>query len=73
MSLAQAIERPARRLIDAKEAGRMLGCSWRTILRLADAGRIPPGYKLNSLRRWDAVELDEFIASGCKPPKGARR
>jgi excisionase family DNA binding protein len=63
-----------RRLIDAREAGRLLGCSWRTVLRLADAGRIPTGFKLGALRRWDAAELDAFIASGCKPPKarGAR-
>ncbi len=67
------IESPARRLIDAREAARMLGCSWRTVLRLADAGRIPPGYKLDALRRWDAAELSNFIAGGCKPPRGARR
>jgi predicted DNA-binding transcriptional regulator AlpA len=44
------------------------------MLRHADAGRIPSGYKLGALRRWDASELDAFIASGCKPPKakGAR-
>ena len=65
-----------RRLIDAREAGRLLGCSWRTVLRYADAGRIPWGTKLGSLRRWDAVELEGFIANGCKPartPKGGGR
>jgi predicted DNA-binding transcriptional regulator AlpA len=60
-------EGSARRLIDAKEAGRVLGMSWRTVLRHADAGRIPPGFKLGALRRWDAAELDAFIAGGCKP------
>lgn len=58
-----------RRLIDAKEAGRLLGCSWRTVLRLADRGAIPPGHKLGALRRWNAAELDAFIAGGCKAPK----
>ena len=71
MTIAHVAE-PGRRLIDAKEAGRVLGCSWRTVLRLADAGKIPFGVKLGALRRWDAAELDAFIAGGCKPPKSAR-
>ena len=62
-----------RRLIDAKEAGRLLGCSWRTVLRLADRGTIPAGVKLGGLRRWDATLLDDFIATGCKPLNRARR
>jgi excisionase family DNA binding protein len=63
----------SRRLIDAKETGRLLGCSWRTVLRLADRGAIPPGYKLGALRRWDLTELDQFIAGGCKPPKATAK
>jgi predicted DNA-binding transcriptional regulator AlpA len=51
----------------------MLGCSWRTVIRLADAGRIPPGYKLSALRRWDMAEIEAFIASGCKPPKATSK
>jgi excisionase family DNA binding protein len=60
---------------DCKAVGQVLGCSWRTVLRLADRGAIPPGIKLGSLRRWDLAELDAFISDGCKPPKGkgARR
>lgn len=60
---------PGRRLIDARAAGRVLGCSWRTVYRLADAGKIPAGLKLGALRRWDASDLDAFIAGGCKPPR----
>jgi excisionase family DNA binding protein len=60
---------PARRLINAKAVGHLLGCSWRTVLRLADAGKIPQGHKLGALRRWDMAEVEAFIASGCKPPK----
>jgi predicted DNA-binding transcriptional regulator AlpA len=56
----------ARRLIDTKEVGRLLGCSWRTVLRHADAGHIPWGIKLGSLRRWHAVEIESFIANGCR-------
>ncbi len=64
---------PLRRLVDAREMGRLLGCSPRTVLRLADAGRIPWGTKLGGLRRWDLQEVQDFIAGGCVPPrKGVR-
>jgi predicted DNA-binding transcriptional regulator AlpA len=60
---------PSRRLVDVKDVGRLLGCSWRTVLRLADAGRIPWGVKLGALRRWDLKELEDFIAGGCQPAR----
>ena len=66
-------ESPARQLGDAKRVAARLGCSWRTVLRLADRGAIPWGVKVGALRRWDLVEIDAFIASGCKPPKRAAR
>jgi excisionase family DNA binding protein len=56
---------PSRRLIDAKEVGQRLGCSWRTVYRLADRGVIPAGGKLGALRRWDLAEIEEFIRNGC--------
>lgn len=62
-----------RRLIDAKEVGRFLGVSWRTIYRLADSGRIPWGVRIGSLRRWDIRELESFVGGGCKPPKPNRK
>jgi len=56
-------------LVDVHQVAQALGCSWRTIYRLADAGRIPRGLKLGSLRRWDRAEINAFIANGgkCKP------
>jgi excisionase family DNA binding protein len=57
---------PEPRLIDAGAVGRLLGCSPRTVLRLADAGRLPWGVKLGALRRWDRREVEQFIDSGCK-------
>jgi hypothetical protein len=47
----------------------MLGCSWRTVYRLADEGKIPWGLKLGSLRRWGVKQMEEFIASDGKPPR----
>jgi excisionase family DNA binding protein len=61
-----ATRESSHRLINAKEVARMLGCSWRTVLRLADAGVIPWGLKLGSLRRWDSHQIEDFIASGGK-------
>jgi predicted DNA-binding transcriptional regulator AlpA len=68
MATTAELGAPSRRLIDAREVGRMLGCSWRTVYRLADRGAFPAGIKLSALRRWDSAELDAFIADGCKPP-----
>jgi excisionase family DNA binding protein len=66
-------ERPLpRRLIDAKQVARLLGCSWRTVLRLADAGKMPWGVRLGGLRRWDVREIEAFIEAGCKMGPGAR-
>jgi predicted DNA-binding transcriptional regulator AlpA len=58
---------PPRPLGDAKQLGARLSCSWRHVLRMADRGLIPWGLKLGSLRRWDMEEIEEWIASGCKP------
>jgi excisionase family DNA binding protein len=57
--------------VDASEVARLLGCSSRTVLRLADAGRIPWGVKLGGLRRWDLLEIEAFIEAGCKPVRKA--
>jgi predicted DNA-binding transcriptional regulator AlpA len=72
MSLTHSVQVSTRRLGDAKAVGQALGCSWRTVYRLADAGKIPSGCKLGALRRWDLSEIEAFIAGGCKPPKGVR-
>jgi excisionase family DNA binding protein len=74
MSMAQAIPEGTRRLGDAKAVGRVLDLSWRTVYRLADAGKIPAGFKLGASRRLDLAEIEAFIAGGCKPPraKGGR-
>jgi predicted DNA-binding transcriptional regulator AlpA len=54
-------------MLDAKAVGVRLCCSWRTVIRLADQGKMPWGVKLGALRRWDAAEIESWIAGGCKP------
>ena len=68
--MSQALEasvQHARRLGDAKQVGSLLSCSWRHVLRMADRGLMPWGFKLGSLRRWDMDQLEEWIKNGCKP------
>jgi len=52
-------------LLSEKEAGRMLGCSGRTIRRLADAGKAPRPLKLGHSTKWRRVDLEAWIAAGC--------
>ena len=66
---------PGRMLIDVRTVAAKYGADERSIFRWADAGKIPFGVKLGSLRRWDVLEIDAHIAGGCKPvrtvkPKG---
>jgi predicted DNA-binding transcriptional regulator AlpA len=65
--VALAVGSSIRRFLDAKGVGARLRCSWRHVLRLADRGAMPPGVKLGALRRWDAEQLEQWIAGGCKP------
>lgn len=64
---------PARRLVTAREAAKIVGCSWRTIYRLADAGKFPAGVKIGALRRWDINEIHAFVDSGCKPVRQPKK
>ena len=56
-----------RRLVDANEVARLLGCSARHVFRIADAGLMPWGLKVGHLRRWDLAEVEAWIGGGCQP------
>ena len=63
-------------LLNVREVAAIYGCNWRTVYRLADGGQIPPGIKVGALRRWNAQEIHNHIATGCKPvriSKGGKR
>ena len=64
---------PGRSLIDVHLVASKYGCDERSVFRWADAGKIPFGVKLGSLRRWDLSEIDAHIASGCKPVRHVGR
>jgi excisionase family DNA binding protein len=63
---------PPRRLIDADAVATLFAVSRRTVFRLADAGVIPFGVHVGRSRRWDAVELDRYIANGCRSTRKDR-
>ena len=54
-----------KRLIDKHAVAAKYDADPRSIVRWADAGIIPHGIKLGSLRKWDADEIDAHIAAGC--------
>ncbi len=64
---------PGRMLIDVHTVAAKYGADERSISRWADAGKIPFGVKLGSLRRWDNAEIDAHIAGGCKPVRAVAK
>jgi len=60
-------------LLTVDEVAAILKCSPRTVYRLADAGRIPPPYRLGGLVRWRADIVKAWIGQGCPSCKPNRR
>ena len=56
---------PGKRLIGKHVVAKKYDAGPRSIVRWSDAGIIPHGIKLGSLRKWDADEIDAHIAAGC--------
>ena len=53
-------------LIDVGQVAYLMRCSPRTVYRLSDAGRMPAPVRLGSLVRWRRVDVEAWIAGGCK-------
>jgi excisionase family DNA binding protein len=66
-SLPAAPVRDPAALLDVQAVAALLHCSSRHVYRLADAGRMPSPVKLGALVRWRRQDLDNWLASGCKP------
>jgi predicted DNA-binding transcriptional regulator AlpA len=47
--------------------------SWRTVYRYADAGLMPWGVKIGTLRRWDLDEIERWINDGCRPVRSVKK
>lgn len=59
-------------LLSVDDLATLLRCSPRHIYRLADAGKMPRPMKLGALVRWSRVEVQSWIANGCKATRTAR-
>ena len=70
---AEELTLPTPRAWNAVQVGARLGCSGRHVYRMADSGMMPWGFKLLSLRRWDADEIENWISEGCPPVRKAGR
>ncbi|QVL33221.1 helix-turn-helix domain-containing protein [Telmatocola sphagniphila] len=60
-------------LVTVNDIAALLGCTWRTVYRMADEGKIPFGLKIGGLRRWHLGEFKEWIAAGAKPVRSRKR
>jgi len=58
-------------MIDVRALAAMLSCSTRHVYRMHDAALMPPAVRLGALVRWRRQEIEEWIAGGCQPQKGA--
>jgi excisionase family DNA binding protein len=59
-------------LLDVKKVSQLLGCSARSVFRLADSGRMPGRVKVGSLVRWRESDLRQWLDAGCprtQPPQ----
>jgi excisionase family DNA binding protein len=54
-------------LLDVRAVGRLLNCSARHVIRLADAGKLPRPISLGRLVRWRRADLDAFLAANSNP------
>lgn len=54
-------------LVDARGAGRLLGCSDRQVRRMRAAGEMPEPFVLGSgdMTLWRVADLEEFVRCGC--------
>ena len=58
-------------LVGLDKVAELLGCSPRTVYRLADCGRLPRPRKVGTLVRWPIAEIRKWIEDGC--PRQYRR
>jgi excisionase family DNA binding protein len=54
-------------LLDVLAVAEMLHSSRRTVERLVARRLMPGPVKLGRLRRWNRVEVEEWIRDGCEP------
>lgn len=59
-------------LLRVEDVCALLRITRHSVYRLADAGKMPWGLKLNGMRRWRRAELMDWLAAGCPPVRTAK-
>lgn len=59
-------------LLRIEDVCALLRTTKRSVYRLADAGKMPFGLKLNGMRRWRRAELMDWLAASCPPVRSAK-
>jgi predicted site-specific integrase-resolvase len=65
MSLAVARPETSVRMITLKAVAHAYSVNWRTAVRWAESGLIPPGIKVGGRRLFRSDLIEEHIKSGC--------
>jgi excisionase family DNA binding protein len=59
-------------LLTTEQVAKLLGCSPRTVYRLADGAKLPRPRKLGSMVRWPRGEIVAWIEAGCPRQRRVR-
>lgn len=54
-----------RPMLCAEQLAELIQCHPRHIPRMESAGKIPRGFKLGQLKRWNRDVIDKWMADGC--------
>jgi predicted site-specific integrase-resolvase len=65
MALAVARPETSVRMLPVKAVADAYSVNWRTALRWAQSGLIPPGIKVGGRRLFRSDQIEEHIRSGC--------
>lgn len=58
-----AVTAPSKRGLTDREAGQMLGVSWRTVRRLAETDpTFPKPFRMGRCVRWDKSALERYLS-----------
>lgn len=70
--LSPFLDSPAT-LFDVAQVASIMNCSPRHVYRLADSGAMPRPRRLGALVRWSRLEIEAWVAGGCRPCRPATK
>jgi len=67
---AASLQKP--QLLGVESVAAMLDASTSHVRRLADGGKMPRPLKLGASVRWNRIDLENWIAGGCKAVRATK-